>query len=60
MAYFNRDQRPPVCYCDACALDALDLATAPDGRPEFGAHFGTGYCWAPRYGAPCHACGAGC
>lgn len=40
--------------CDDCAPDVVPFdKTKPRGQQ----HWGTGWSWAPRYGAPCRHCG---
>lgn len=46
-------------YCDACGEAGIPLP--PETAENRGRrHWGTGFKWAPRYGAPCHTCGRHC
>jgi hypothetical protein len=46
-------------YCDDCAETAIPLP-AKTGDRDGARHWSTGFKWAPRYGAPCTACGKDC
>ncbi|MEQ1694751.1 MAG: hypothetical protein ABL901_02825 [Hyphomicrobiaceae bacterium] len=48
-------------YCDGCAEAAIPLPPiAKVGLSPGSRHWGTGFKWAPRYGAKCSKCGKEC